>query len=78
MITDTKNILALASQHLARGDVLYWEVINQSVARRCASRLTATSRYSEIMKGMQFSCRIVLAVETANKTQLLLRIERIA
>lgn len=77
MITDTKNILDIAAS-IPTGEVLYKEVVNQSVARRCASRICLTSRYGKHMAGMQFSCRVVLAVETANKTQLLLRIERLA
>jgi hypothetical protein len=77
MITDTKNILAIAAA-IQPGEVLYKEVINETVAKRCASRVTCHCRYGKKMASMQFSCRIVLAVETANKTQLLLRIERIA
>jgi len=76
MITNTKNILTLAAS-LSPGEVVYKEVINDSVARRCASRITAHCRYGKKMAGMRFSCRVLLAVETANKTQLLIRIERL-
>lgn len=76
MVTDTKNCLTLAAS-LSPGEVVYKEVINDSVARRCESRITANSRYGKRMAGMRFSCRILLAVETANKTQLLIRIERL-
>ena len=77
MITDTKNILNIAAS-LQPGEVIYKEALNETVARRCASRVTCHCRYGKKMADMQFSCRIVLAVETALKTQLLLRIERIA
>lgn len=79
MITDTKNILGVGLT-IKPGDVLYKEVVNEAIARQCASRLTAESRYSRTMKmmGVRFSCRVLLAIETTSKTQLLLRIERIA
>jgi len=77
VITDTKNVLTLAAS-LNLGEVVYKEVINDSVARRCASRITCHCRYGKKMADMRFSCRILLAVETANKTQLLIRIERLA
>ncbi len=77
MITDTKNCLTLAAS-LHPGEVVYKEVINDYVARCCASRITAHCRYGKKMADMRFSCRVLLAVETANKTQLLIRIERLA
>ena len=77
MITDTKNILNLAAS-LNPGEHIYREVISDTIARRCASRITAHCRYGKKMAGMRFSCRVLLAVETANKTQLLLRIERLS
>jgi len=36
MITDTKNILAIAAA-IQPGEVLYKEVVSETVAKRCAS-----------------------------------------
>lgn len=77
MITDTKNCLKMAAA-LQVGEVIYREVVNDTVARRCASRITAHCRYGKAMADMRFSCRVLLAVETAIKTQILIRIERLA
>lgn len=76
MITDTKNCLKLAAA-LQPGEHIYQEAISDTIARRCASRITAHCRYGKKMEGMRFSCRVLLAVETANKTQILIRIERL-
>ncbi len=77
MITSTHKILAIGAK-LAVGQYYYLEVLNEQVARRCASRLQCKSRYSASMRGMAFETQVVIAIVTPTQTQLLLKIRRLA
>ena len=77
MIENTTGILDIAHS-LELDEVTYLEVKTESIARLCMSRVTLVSRYAKRYRDRRYACKTLLAVETPSKTQLLLRIQRIA
>lgn len=76
MITNTTKIFDKVAK-LEVGEVVYFEVSDEGIARAVNRRLTTSSRFKMANTHKRFSCRQVLAVQSPSQTQILTRIERL-